>query len=237
MTDARLLDFPGSSIRLTKDVEDLAVDHAHLARLALAATFRMTRNLCVPLSMEVTTAYWEREFDLPVDSPTPARESGMLRRSPLPERVTAEPRLRNEQVTEAAEVNEVTAINFVEDYLTESPNDTSGLPIGWQDIQFNATMARLPDDYPRADPGMIQLEVTKGFVNHPIESHNDAEWVYGPVGASVVHAPFEYRIHRNPGELVFDFSTYWSTWAPGGLGRPAIDNSIEALLGNGWELQ
>ncbi|MEU9124160.1 hypothetical protein AB0C96_30600 [Streptomyces sp. NPDC048506] len=237
MTDARILDFPGSSIRLVKDVEDLSVDHAQFARLALSAAFKMSHDLCIPLSMEVTTAYWETEFDLPVDSPTPPRESGMLRRSPLPERVTAEPRLRNEQVTAIGEISENAAVNFIQGLLTEPPNDTSELSVGWQDIQFNASMARLPDDYPREDPDVIQLEVTRGVVNHPVETRDDAGWIYGPIGASVVHAPFEYRLHRNPGELVFDFSTYWSIWAPGGMGRPEIDNRIEALLESGWELE
>ncbi|MGW1372885.1 hypothetical protein ACWD6P_01205 [Streptomyces sp. NPDC002446] len=239
MTDARLLDFPGASIRLVKDVEDLPLDHAHLARVAISAAFEMSHSLCIPLSMEVATAYWENEFDLPVDTLTPSREFGMLRREPLPERVTAEPRLQNEQVVTTDEISENNAIEFIDDYLTAAADDTSGLPIGWQEIQFNATMACLPEGYPypQKDPQVIQLEVTKGFVNHPVVFHGDAAWVYGPMGASVVHAPFEYRFHRNPGEIVFDFSTYWSVWAPGGPGRPAIQKGIEALRENGWEVE
>ncbi|WP_310724581.1 hypothetical protein [Streptomyces sp. N2A] len=236
MTDARMLDFPGSSIRLVKDVENLSVDHAQFARMALTAAFTMSRNLCIPLSMEVSTAYWEAEFDLPVDAPTPPRESGMLRRSALPERVTAEPRLQNEQVIAVDDISETAALEFVEGFLNEPPNDGVGFGIGWQEIQFNASMARLPDDYPREDSEVLHLEVVKGVVNHPVESHGGAHWVYGPIGASVVNAPFEYRLHRNPGELVLDFSTYWSIWAPGGPGRPEVDSNVEALLKDGWEL-
>ncbi|MFK0262599.1 hypothetical protein ACIQU1_14835 [Streptomyces angustmyceticus] len=237
MTDARLLDFPGSSIRLVKDVEDLPLEHPRLAREALAAAFDMSNELCIPLSMEISTAYWEDEFDLPVDSPAPSREFGMLRRFPLPDRVSAEPRLQNEQVVTTDEVSMNAAVDFLDDYLTPSPSDTSGRSIGWQELQFNATMARLPDDYPTKDPQAIQLEVAKGIVVYPVERHGDANWVSGPIGASVVHAPFEYRLHRNPGEIVFDFSTYWSIWAPGGPGRPAVEKGVEFLLGNGWEME
>ncbi|MGW7573968.1 hypothetical protein [Streptomyces sp. NPDC054765] len=237
MTDARLLDFPGSSIRLVKDVEDSPLDHHHLAREAISAAFGMSHNLCIPLSMEISTAYWENEFDLPVDSPAPPREFGMLRRSPLPAGVSSKPRLQNELVVTTDEISETSTIEFLDDHLTGPRNEMSGRAIGWQELQFNATMARLPDDYPREDPHMIQLEVAKGFVIQPIESHHGADWIYGPMGASVVHAPFEYRIHRNPGEIVFDFSTYWSIWAPGGPGRPAVEKGVEVLLESGWELE
>ncbi|MFI2258877.1 hypothetical protein [Streptomyces tubercidicus] len=237
MTDARLLDFPGSSIRLVKDVDDLPLDHRQLARVAVAGAFEVSRDLFVPLSMELSTAYWESEFDLAADPPAPSREFGMLRRSPLPERVIAEPQMGKDQVTTADTVSEATVINFIDDYLSGSPEDTPGRDIGWQEIQFNATIARLPDNYPREDPRVIELEVAKGSVAHPLVSHAGANWVYGPMGESVIHAPFECQIYRNPGELVLTLTTFWSIWAPGGPGRPAIEKGIAALLDSGWEVE
>src|SRR4051812_32312696 len=109
MTRARMLDFPGSAIRLQRDVEDVAANHWDLAELALKAAFKFSEDLCVPLSIEISTSYWEDEFDLPVDAPARPFEFGMLRRRTLPPEVDARPYWLNEEVFVADDINFPTA--------------------------------------------------------------------------------------------------------------------------------
>ncbi|TSB18070.1 hypothetical protein [Streptomyces benahoarensis] len=235
MTQARIIDFPGSSIRLERDVEAMSEDHIGLARLAIASVFQFSQRLCIPLAMEVETSYWDNEFDLPITSPSRLREFGILRCSNLPEGLTVDPRGRNSPVTNVQEVSESVALEFVESLLAEDAFDAAGLSIGWQEIEFNGMMARLPENFLPEGEQTVSLEVARGHVEHPVKSIGDTSWIYGPIGASVVHAPFEYRIHRDQGEIALDISTYWSLWAPGGPGRHDVDRAVETLLKDGWQ--
>ncbi|MGW1840096.1 hypothetical protein [Streptomyces sp. NPDC002067] len=235
MTQARIIDFPGSSIRLECDVEEMSDDHIGVAKLALAGIFQFSQELCVPLAMEVETSYWDNEFDLPLASPSRRQEFGMLRCGDLPERLTVDPVGRNASVTTVQEINGPVALDFVKSLLTEDPSDAADLGVGWQEISFSTTMARLPDGFLPEGEDSVNLEVARGHVVHPVKTIDGAPWIYGPIGASVVHAPFEYRIHRDQGEVALDITTYWSLWAPGGPGRPDVDRAVEGLLAEGWQ--
>ncbi|WP_164764609.1 hypothetical protein [Streptomyces lydicus] len=54
------------------------------------------------------------------------------------------------------------------------------------------------------------------------------------MGAAVLHAPLEYRIHRNPGTIVFDIAVYWTTWSPGGPGWATVEQGLARLAEEGW---
>ncbi|MFF9479947.1 hypothetical protein [Streptomyces sp. NPDC014733] len=234
MTQARIIDFPGSSIRLEYDIDEVSEDHVGVARLAIASVFQFSQHLCIPLAMEVETSYWDNEFDLPVTSPARPRGFGMLRCSNLPERVVVAPLGRNASVTHVPDLKESVALDFIEDLLSGDASDASGLSIGWQEINFGTMLARLPDNFLPEGEKSVELEVARGHVEHPVKTLGDASWIYGPIGASAVHAPFAYRIHRDQGEVTLDISIYWSLWAPGGPGRPHVDRAVENLCAEGW---
>ncbi|GAO08779.1 TonB-dependent receptor [Streptomyces lydicamycinicus] len=82
--------------------------------------------------------------------------------------------------------------------------------------------------------GRIQLEVAGHHLDHPVERHAGNDWVHGPIGASVLHAPFEFQVHRSQGEMRFDVAIYWSTWSPDGPGWAAVKSGIAALAKDGW---
>ncbi|MGA4878938.1 hypothetical protein [Streptomyces lydicamycinicus] len=56
---ARMHDFPGVNIRLAREVADAAGGHIHLAKKAIDALFTFSAGLCIPLSMEITAAWWD----------------------------------------------------------------------------------------------------------------------------------------------------------------------------------
>ncbi|MEV0369792.1 hypothetical protein AB0I10_08195 [Streptomyces sp. NPDC050636] len=84
---------------------------------------------------------------------------------------------------------------------------------------------------------MVPVTIGNGTVSHPTETANGFDWVYGPRGLSVLHAPFEYRLHRDPGLLNFDISIYWSIWTKDGPGRADVTDGINLLLEDGWQGQ
>lgn len=236
MMSATMHDFPGYNVRLRMNVEDdAAEDHTHLARLAIGAVFSFSEGLCIPLAMEFSVAYWDSDFDIPIDSPERSKGNGMLRRRTLPPELDAKPYYLNSQMSLAEEIDSAAAISFIENFLSRDESDIDGLTVGWQEMQFNATMARLPDDDSQRDHNAVRLEVAGHSIDYPIENRDGSDWVNGPVGASVIHAPFEYRIHRDSGEMIFDITIYWSTWSPGGPGWPAVERGIARLTGGEWE--
>lgn len=225
-------DFPGVTVRLKRDVEEVAEDHIRLAEMAIGALYTFSEGLCLPLSMEITAAYWDDEFDLPLPSPRPRREHGMLRRRRLPERLYANSRYRNELPTLAEEFDAVTAASFIKGFLSSDDSDEPA--VGWEDLAFNATAARLPDDDGRHERSSIRIEVAGHHLDHPIERHAGSDWIYGPIGASILHAPFEFQVQRDQGEMVFDVTIYWSTWSPGGPGWADVEKGMAALTEDGW---
>jgi hypothetical protein len=106
--------------------------------------------------------------------------------------------------------------------------------VGGEGLAFNATAARLPDDDSRSERSTIQIEVAGHHLDHPVERHAGNDWVHGPIGASVLRAPFEFQVHRSQGEMRFDVAIYWSTWAPDGPGWAAVKSGIAALAKDGW---
>lgn len=203
-------DFPGVAVRLRRGVEEVAEDHIRLAEMAIDARYTFCGGLCLPLSMEITAAYWDDEFDLPLPSPRPRREHGMLRRGRLPEGLCANSRYRNELPALAEEFDAVTAVSFIKDFLSpdDSDEDRGEPTVGWDYLAFNATAARLPDDDGRHERSSIRVEVAGHHLNHSIERRAGSDWVCGPIGASILHAPFEFEIQRDQGEMVFDMAIY-----------------------------
>ncbi|GAA3174756.1 MULTISPECIES: hypothetical protein [Streptomyces] len=238
MEDIRLLDFPGHTIRLERDVEAWSDEHLRLARLALDSVFAFSENLCVPLSMEVHAPYWNDEFDLPLDStggPMRPLDSAMLRQRPLPEGLTANPFMRGRGVTEVGALTPGSTRDFMAACLTAGADDLAGVAIGWQEMWICTTKVRLPEAVDRVGP-FLTLDIGGGRRSRqPVETDGAARWVRGAVGPAVVHAPFEYRVHRHQGTMTFDISLHWSLWTPGGPGYAEIERRLTDLLRAGWE--
>lgn len=232
MTHSRMLDFPGNTIRLERDVADMAENHAGLAEFALEAAYAFSDNLCIPLSIEMVTSYWEDEFDLPITSPPRPSEVRMLRCEIMPPEVEMRPTWLGEEVRIVDSIDLATASQFAREFLAAGPGDAAGMTIGWEEMQVNSTMVRLPYGY--ADTGIVPVEVPNGIVDHPTERIEEADWAYGPMGVSMLHAPFEYRIHRASERLRFDISVYWTTWTKGEAGYSDFETGVETLLNNGW---
>lgn len=134
--DPTMPDFPGSCVRRIREIDETDVHHLELAEITLGAMFKLSHGLCVPLSLEIASSYWDDEFDFPLDTPSPISEFAMLRRTPLPEQVDAKPRWRGESVTPTKEIDLSTAVHFVKDFLTSRPDTETSLPLGWQWINF-----------------------------------------------------------------------------------------------------
>lgn len=86
-----MLDFPRSCVHLIRETDATDVRHLELAEFTLGAMFTLSHGLCVPLSLEIASSYWDDEIDFPLDALSPIPEFAMLRR-PLPDQVDAKPR-------------------------------------------------------------------------------------------------------------------------------------------------
>lgn len=236
MTHSRMLDFPGHEVRLELDVLDAPMDHGMLASLALKGMFTFSQRRCVPLALEVGTAYWEDEFDIPVKDPARRANSRMLRCKELPPgTVTPRPDWPDEEVTTVEQVDEDTTWHFVRELIEVTPKDPEGMSIGWTDMNVYTGMIRLPRNFSGAEATTISIAVAGGVVDHPITRVDGDAWVYGPL-PTTLHAPLEYRIHRRSGKLILDISLYWDLWTENDAGATDIRRGIDALVDLGWRI-
>ncbi|MYW63484.1 hypothetical protein GTY65_05240 [Streptomyces sp. SID8379] len=238
----RMRDLPGHSIALSCDVDAVdAADAADATQLgtadvALTALFGLYAAAGeVPLTLELSTAYLDGEFGVPLDSPARPDADWALHSEGLPPELRIRPRAKDQKVRRAPAVDPNGCRTFVADALRRTDRDMSQWPVGWRTMEVHACAVRLPTDVP-LDDGTLPVQVGRGIVRHRVEIHEGARWAAGPTSPSMIQAPLECWISQEHGELDLNVSVLWTPWCPGGSAYPPLRRSVETLVGDGWEL-
>ncbi|QIS09600.1 hypothetical protein [Nocardia arthritidis] len=225
----RLLESPGHGIFLRYDTQN-AADDSEVTRIALRAIFDFAELFCRPLLIGLSTAYWEDDFDWPMNKPKPAAPYRVLRSARPPEGLEIRPLWADEQVTVAEELDYDTVSGFVANAVGSDP---AGVRMNWDYLWVRASMVRLPSTSRLNEDGSISVQDRIWTLDHPVENLDGAHWVCGP-RRNTLDAPIEFQLGRQFFELSLRIAIHWSIWAPGGSGHPRIHAGVETLRAAGW---
>ncbi|GII88908.1 hypothetical protein Ssi03_68980 [Sphaerisporangium siamense] len=232
MGDARMRDFPGAVVRLESEADVLQdpEDQTAHARYAVEGLLAFCDEFCEPVSMDLSLAYHERDFDYPMSDPVPPRPFHLLRAASVPPGVEVRPAWAGAKAAVVDELSVDTVTDFVARALDQDV--PGGGSLGWYESAFRATRVRLPE--PLGTRGFVELQAESDAVRYPVERRGDGLWVSGPGPAGVLNAPIELRMTKESGLLVFEASVYWSLWAEDGPGRSFVKDGVERMRGLGW---
>ncbi|MFI9505661.1 hypothetical protein [Nocardia sp. NPDC052566] len=226
-----ILESPGYVLVLRRGIEDVDRE-SDVARIALEALHRFSAGFCRPLTIEISSVYWDRENDLPILGVEPRYPKRTLRAAEPGCDMNISPIWIDEKVFISNQMASPDISRFVLDAIAD---DGSGMTTCCDSIWVTSSMARLPFGCKLNDNGSMTVQDRAWLVDHPTVVRDGHRWVCGPLDITS-NAPVEFIVNRQFAELSLRIGIHWSLWGPGGSGFSEIEDRVSALLAQGWEL-
>lgn len=215
-----------------------------LGEIILDSLYEFMGDFCIPLTMDLSTWYWDEELDMPKGSgevPGRPEPSGRLLRTTSRYARDFKTSWSSQAVSDASAdvIDRDLALSFYRQTLDADMQLDPHADISWTEIQIRSTYVRLPkisDQFTSAYDHLRSLDHRGTAVLHPIEWRAGSAWFPGPL-SDEINAPIEIRIYRYFGEVVMDVDIYNYAWDPDWPDSPGyadIAKGIVALERRGW---
>ncbi len=233
-------------LRFSRDTE-IGEGGIELAEDTLDSLYEFMEDFAIPLSIDLSTCYWDDEIDMPKKS-----EEVSDRPEPLGRLLRTRSRYARDlrKLWRGQEVSDVAADVIDRDLARSFYRETvdmdapldSPTDISWNEIQIRTAYLRLPeisDQFVSTYDHIRALDHRGTPFPHPIEWIAGSAWLPGLIPGQL-NAPVEIRMYRDFGEVVMDVNVYNYAWSPDSpdssdsSGYADILKGIAALERRGW---